>query len=134
VIVADTQSIYWYLTAPERLSTAALAALGSAEDSDGIVVSAWTIPELWMAATRKKGDRAIARGAYELVRATLLDPDTTVQIEPFDERMWPHFEAVSLCLPDPFDAAIVSTALAVGSELVTSDQVIVEASVVSVRW
>jgi PIN domain nuclease of toxin-antitoxin system len=41
---------------------------------------------------------------------------------------------VSLCLPDPFDAAIVSTALAVGSELVTSDQVIVEASVVSVRW
>lgn len=134
MIVADAQSIYWYLIAPHKLTPAALQALGSAEESEGILVSAWTVPELWMAATRKRGDRAVPRPAYELVRAVLVDPETTVRIEPFDERMWPHFEAVSLRLPDPFDVAVVSTALAVGCELVSSDRAIAEAGVVSVVW
>lgn len=134
MIVADTQSIFWYLAAPDRLSPRALEALASAEDSDGIVVSAWTIPELWMAATRKRGSRAIPRGSYELARATLLDRDTTLRIEPFDERMWPHFEEVSLRLADPFDAAVVATARAVGCELVTSDRLIAETGVVPIVW
>jgi len=134
VIVADSQSIYWYLVAPQRLTPVALQALGSAEESEGILVSAWTVPELWMAATRKRGARAVPRPAYELVRTVLVDPETTVRVEPFDERMWPHFEAVSLQLPDPFDAAVVSTALAVRSELVSSDRAIAEANVVSVVW
>jgi hypothetical protein len=46
VIVADSQSIYWYLIDPERLTPVALQALGAAEESEGIVVSAWTVPEL----------------------------------------------------------------------------------------
>ena len=87
-----------------------------------------------MAANRKRGARAVPRPAYELVRTVLVDPETTVRVEPFGERMWPHFEAVSLQLPDPFDAAVVSTALAVGSELVSSDRAIAEANVVSVVW
>jgi PIN domain nuclease of toxin-antitoxin system len=112
MIVADSQSIYWYLARPERLSPAALAALEAAEDGDGIVISAWTVPELWMASTRKRGPRAIPRAAYELTRATLLDPDNAIRVEPFDERMWPHFEVISLELADPFDGARIRLGLA----------------------
>lgn len=90
MIAADSQSIYWYLAQPDRLSPPALVALNAAEDADGIVISAWTVPELWMASTRKRGQRAIPRAAYELVRATLLDPDNAIRVEPFDHRMWPH--------------------------------------------
>lgn len=134
MIAADTQSILWYFAAPDRLPPRALETLTSAEDGEGIVVSAWTVPELWMAATRKHGERAIPRASYELARATLLDPTTTVRVEPFDERMWPHFGEVSLRLADPFDAAIVATARAVGCDLVTSDRRIAETGVVAVVW
>ena len=78
MIVADTHSIYWFLTARERLSSVAREALRAAEDGDGIAVSAWTVPELWMAATRKRGHRAVLPRAYELVKNTLLDPDTSM--------------------------------------------------------
>jgi hypothetical protein len=38
-----------------------------------------------MATTRKRGHRAVPRRAYGLVRATLLDPDTMIRVEPFDQ-------------------------------------------------
>jgi PIN domain nuclease of toxin-antitoxin system len=87
-----------------------------------------------MATTRKRGHRAVPRRAYELVRATLLDPDTMIRVEPFDQRMWPHFEAVSLTLGDPFDSAIVATALALDLPLVSSDGAVAVAGAVPVIW
>lgn len=134
MIAADSQSIYWYLARPDRLSPAALDALDAAEDSDGIVISAWTVPELWMASTRKRGPRAVPRAAYELTRATLLDPGNAIRVEPFDERMWPHFEVVSLELADPFDSAVVATARALAIPLVTSDAAIAKAGLVETVW
>ena len=132
MIAADSQSIYWYLLAQELLPSSALQALRAAEEGDGIVVSAWTVPELWMAASRKRGPRAVPFDDYQLVRTTLLDPDTTVRIEPFDQRMWPHFEVASLALRDPFDSAIVATARALDLELVSSDRAIAESGLVRV--
>jgi PIN domain nuclease of toxin-antitoxin system len=134
MMVADSQSIYWYLAQPDRLSPPALAALDAAEDSDGIIISAWTVPELWMASTRKRGPRAVPRAAYELTRATLLDPGNTIRIEPFDQRMWPHFEVASLELSDPFDSAVVATARALAVPLVTSDRAIAKAGLVETIW
>jgi PIN domain nuclease of toxin-antitoxin system len=129
-IVADSHVIYWYLADPEL----ALEVLGEAEDTDGIVVSAWTVPELWMSATRKAGARSVPRANYELVRAALVDPDTTVTVEPFDVAAWPHFEAAAAVLPDPFDAAIVATARSLGAPLVTRDRAIHAAAVVRTIW
>jgi hypothetical protein len=43
-VVADSHSIYWYLAKPELLSGPALAALGEAEDTDGVVVSGGRFP------------------------------------------------------------------------------------------
>jgi PIN domain nuclease of toxin-antitoxin system len=134
MIAADSQSIYWYLARPDKLSPAALAALDVAEDGDGIAISAWTVPELWMASTRKRGPRAIPRAAYELTRATLLDPGTAIRVEPFDERMWPHFEVASLELADPFDSAVVAMARALAVPLVTSDTAIAKTGLVETIW
>ena len=134
MIVADSQSIYWYLLAPERLTSLAVGALESAEGEDGIMVSAWTVPELWLATSRKRGSKAIPLSAYELVRTTLLDPDTSIHVEPFSQRMWPHFELVSTALRDPFDCAIVATARVLDVPLVSSDIAIAEAGLVQVVW
>jgi hypothetical protein len=98
-VVADSHAIYWYLTSPGELSARALEALGEAEDTGGIVVSSWTVPELWMAATRKYGSRSIPRASYELVRATLLDSANAVDIEAFGLAMWPHFDAFGVTTP-----------------------------------
>ena len=133
-VVADSHAIYWYLTSPGELSGRALEVLGEAEDSDGIVVSAWTVPELWMATTRKHGPRSVPRASYELVQATLLDPDTTVRIEPFGPAMWPHFEVASAVMADPFDSAIVATARTLGVDLVSYDRAVAGAGIVNVIW
>jgi PIN domain nuclease of toxin-antitoxin system len=133
-VVADSHAIYWYLTSPGELSARALEALGEAEETGGIVVSSWTVPELWMAATRKHGSRSIPRASYELVRATLLDSANAVDIEAFGPAMWPHFEAASVAIADPFDAAIVATARALGVDLVSYDRALSAAGIVTVIW
>ena len=52
-VLADTHALYWYLISPDRLSPRSLEVLGQAEDSDGIAVSALTIPELWVSVSRE---------------------------------------------------------------------------------
>ena len=68
------------------------------------------------------------------MRAALVDPDTTVRVTPFDVAAWPHFEAASAVLVDPFDAAIVATARTLGAPLVTRDRAIRAAGVVDAIW
>jgi PIN domain nuclease of toxin-antitoxin system len=133
-VLADSHSIYWYLTDPDQLTDRALEALGEAEETGGVVVSAWSVPELWMASTRKRGARSITGASYELVRAVLVDPEIAVDVEPFGPAMWPHFETVSTVLADPFDSAIVATALALGLEVVTRDRAITDSATVGVIW
>jgi len=85
-VLADTHALYWYLISPGRLSPSSLEVLGQAEDSDGIAVSALTIPELWLSVSRKRGDRAIPRSGY-----ALLDPETALDVVPLDTSAWRHF-------------------------------------------
>lgn len=59
----------------------------------------------------------------------LLDPDTTVTVEPFSTSAWSYFEMASTALADPFDSAIVATARALQLPLVTRDAAIVGAGV-----
>jgi PIN domain nuclease of toxin-antitoxin system len=132
-LVVDSRSIEGYLAKPELLSGPALTVLGEAEDTDGVVVSAWTIPELSDERHPQAGG-SLPRSSYELVRATLVDPTTTRTVEPFGAAMWPHFEAASLVLPDPFDSAIVSPARALRLPLITRDTAVTGARVVEVIW
>lgn len=82
----------------------------------------------------QRGTRAIPRTGYELVRSTLLDPDTAVTVEAFTSAVWPHFETASLRLADPFDGAIVATARALDAPLVSYDAAIAAAHLVDVIW
>lgn len=133
-VVADSHTIYWYLNNPAELSEIALAALGDAEDSDGISVSAITIPELWMASTRKRSERAIPRSGYEIVRTALTNDEFSFSIEPITPAVWRHFEVISQRLPDPMDAIIVATALALDVTLVSRDSKIRQSETVDVIW
>lgn len=98
------------------------------------MVSAWSVPERWMASTRKRGARSITAASYELVRAALVDPDIAVDVEPFGPPNWSHFATFSAVLADPFDSAIVATALALGVEVVTRDRAITDSGTVGVIW
>jgi PIN domain nuclease of toxin-antitoxin system len=61
-------------------------------------------------------------------------PSNAIRVEPFDQRMWPHFEVVSLELSDPFDSAVVATARALAVPLVTSDAAIAKSGLVEIVW
>ena len=102
-VVADSHVIYWYVHQSTRLSDKALRWLGDAETDEGIVVSAVTIPELWMAMTRKRSSNAIQSAGYELVRNLLEDPTVAVSVAPLGPTLWRHFETAAVHLRDPFD-------------------------------
>jgi PIN domain nuclease of toxin-antitoxin system len=133
-VVADSQVVLWYLNAPRKLSEKALRQLEEADQDGCIVVSAVTVPELWMAATRKQGPRAVSKAQYAKLKEALEDPSLAFQIEPLDALLWQHFEEVSLRLQDPFDAMIVATALELDVPLVSADSAIAEAGLVHVVW
>jgi PIN domain nuclease of toxin-antitoxin system len=133
-VLADSHAIYWYIISPDRLSRVALDALTEAEATDGIAVSAVTMPDLWMAATRKRGERAIPHTGYELLRTVLLDPTTALDVAPLDTNAWRHFEALPRSIADPMDGLIVATALALKLPLVSRDSRISEAGVVKMIW
>jgi PIN domain nuclease of toxin-antitoxin system len=97
-------------------------------------VSAATVPEVWMAVTRKHGSRAVAQAEYELLRDTLLAPGITVDVESIGAGLWLYFEEASTRLKDPFDALIVATALQLDAPLVSADKAINEAGLVRVVW
>ena len=92
------------------------------------------MPDLWMAATRKRCARALPRSGYDLLRTALLDPRTALDVTPLDATAWEHFEALPPSIADPMDGLIVATALALGLPLVTRDGRITDAGVVDVVW
>jgi PIN domain nuclease of toxin-antitoxin system len=69
-----------------------------------------------------------------LVGAAMANPTTALTVEPFGAAMWPHFEAASLVLPDPFDGAIVATARTLELPLISRDSAVTDARVVEVIW
>ena len=70
-VVADSPTLLFYLFTPSQLSDRALETLGEAEDSDGVMVSAATLGDLWYS-SHKQGKKALTPGAYESLRTTVL--------------------------------------------------------------
>ena len=130
-VVADSHSLLYYLFTPDRLSEPALEALGDAEDSGGLVVSAATLGDLWYA-SHKIGERALSPGAFESLQATVLDPQNEgLEVAGVDAVTMGHLMSFPLTmLPDPWDRMIVATALHLGVPLVTRDRAITSAGVV----
>ncbi len=133
-VVADSHTLIFYLFEPVRLSELALNALLQAEDSEGIVVSAATIGDLWYA-SHKSGPKSLAPGAFESLRRTLLDPATNFNVAPVLVETMEHFDRVPLVdLGDPFDRFILATAAQLRLPLVTADRAIALTRTVQVIW
>ena len=94
-VVADSHALIFYLFLPDRLTQRALGTLGEAEDSGGVVVSAATLGDLWYA-SHKSGPRALAPGAYESLRRTVLDPATNFEVAGITAETMEHFDRVPL--------------------------------------
>lgn len=133
-VVADSHSLLYYLFTPDQLSDQALEALGTAEDTDGVVVSAATLGDLWYS-SQKIGKRALTPGAFESLRETVLDPESRFEVAALDAETMAYLQSFPLGdLPDPWDRLIVSTAAQYGLPLVTKDRAISAAGVVEVIW
>ena len=133
-VVADSHALIFYLFLPHRLTERALEALGQAEDSEGVVVSAATLGDLWYA-SHKSGPRSLAPGAYESLRHTVLDPATKFEVAAITAETMEHFERVPLAeLADPFDRFILATAAQLRLPLVTADRAVAAAGVAEILW
>ena len=114
------------------MSEPALEALGEAEDSTGIVVSAATLGDLWYA-SHKSGPNSLAPGAFELLRQTVLDPTTNFDVVPITVDTMDYFARVPLIeLADPFDRFILATAAQLCLPLVTADRAMSKTGIVPV--
>lgn len=80
-VVVDSHALVSYLADPEHLSDPALEALLEAENSEGVVVSAATLGDLWYA-SQKTSSRPVAPGVFEHVRGTVLDPSLNFVVYP----------------------------------------------------
>jgi PIN domain nuclease of toxin-antitoxin system len=133
-VVADSQALVRYLVEPTRLSEPALDALLEAEDSDGVIVSAATLGDLWYA-SQKTSSLPVAPGIFEHIRDTLLDPSTNLVLQPISVATMMHFDAVPLNdLRDPFDRFILATAIQLGIPLVSADRAISNTKTAEIIW
>lgn len=133
-VVADSHTLIFYLFVPDRLTGVALDALGEAEDTHGIVVSAATLGDLWYASL-KSGPKSLAPGAFESLRRTVFDPVNNFDVAPISAATMEHFDRVPLVdLADPFDRFILSTAAQLRLPLVTADRAISNTQIVQVIW
>ncbi len=134
-VVADSHSLLYYLFTPDQLSDAALEALGTAEDTDGIVVSAATLGDLWYS-SHKIGKRALTPGAFDLLSSTVLDTSNTgFDVVPVDVPTMLELTGFPLApLRDPWDRMIMATAKHHGLPLVSADRAISALGVVEVLW
>ncbi len=133
-VVADSQALVRYLVDPARLSEPALEALLQAEDSDGVIVSAATLGDLWYA-SQKTSSAPVAPGIFEHIRDTVPDPSTNLVVHPISVATMMHFDSVPLDdLRDPFDRFILATAAQLRIPLVTADRAITKTGMADIIW
>jgi len=133
-VVADSHTLVFLLSYPAKLSERAGNALREAERSDGIVVSAMSLGDIWYS-THKTSSAAIPKGTYEAVCAAVTNPALNFELAPVTAATMRYFDRVPLAeLRDPFDRVILATAADLGLPLVTADKAISKTNVVPIVW
>jgi PIN domain nuclease of toxin-antitoxin system len=110
-----------------------LATLAEAEASEGIVIWVMTPAELWYKANKIRAV-GFLRGDVELIKATVTDPRTRLELQAVTPEIAWRFETVPMELGDPFDRLIVATAVELGIPLVSADKEVAAVGVVDVIW
>jgi PIN domain nuclease of toxin-antitoxin system len=129
-VVADTHAIVWYGGNDPRLTVDATAALEEAEATDGIVVSAATLIDCWYVTQTTQG---LTVAQLDDLEDQLDDPAINIELAAIDRSIFDAYNAVPRSvLADPWDRLIVSTAMAFGLPLVTSDRPITKSGLVPI--
>ena len=130
--VADTHALVWYLKGSQKLSDAAATTLTEAQATEGLVVPAAVLFDLWYVTQTTR-----AFGASEVadIKSTVAQPDNGVELAPIDLPVFNAWETIDRStLTDPWDRLIVATAISMGLMLVTRDEPIKESGLVPTIW
>lgn len=118
-VVADTQSILWFVFNPVRLSPAADAALAAAQTSGGIFISTITLVEVSYLSDKKSFPYA---GAFALLIARVADPAMPVDLMPVTLDVALALHSVPRNeVPDMPDRITSATGVSLGLPIVSSD-------------
>ncbi len=126
--VADTHVLVWYLSGSNQLSQTVRQVLdGAVRDEHQVNIPAIVLAELVMLSEKHSGRFNLSRIVASLrqapgFRLTSLAPEVALRI------------ADLTMLPDIHDRLIVAEALQVAASLLTRDQVIAKAKVVTTIW
>lgn len=130
-IIADTQSVIWYLMGSKKLSLTALNALQTATEANApIYVSVMTLIEITYLLERER----IPIAAETRLQKAIQSPDSAIEIAVVDQLVVDALRQIPVIeIPEMPDRIIAATAKALGVPLVTSDRKI-RASSVSTIW
>lgn len=129
MILLDTHALLWWALDPDQLSPTAAATVAEMETHGGFA-SSISIWELGIKVKRGKLELGIA--IEELVRR--IERSAVVELVPVDATIWLRSLALAWEHRDPADRVIVSTALIKRVPLLTKDDAIRTAGIVSTIW
>ena len=131
-VVADTQTIIWYLRSPEKLSTNAVNALDNALNNDeSIFISAISIVEMNYLVEKNR----IPSSSLEQLLQIIDDPLVNLFVVPLDIPVAKAFTQIPRdIVPEMGDRIIAATSLYVGLPLVTKDHKIRNLSNIQTVW
>lgn len=129
MILLDTHALLWWALDPDQLSERAAAAVADME-RDGGYASSISIWELGVKVQRGKLELPLP--IEELARR--IERSGAVELVAVDTTLWLRSLALRWEHRDPADRVIVSTALAKNVPLLTKDETIRAAGIVTTVW
>lgn len=131
-VAVDTHALIWFLNGSPLLSVDGRFALREAEGSDGIVVSAAVLVDLWYVT---QTTRAFTTEDLDAVRDVVVAESTALELIPVELDVFDVWRGLDRkVLADPWDRLIVATAISEGASLVTKDEMIAESGYVTTVW
>ncbi len=130
MILIDTHIVVWLAFDPKKLSRKGRAAIDEArQNGEGLAIASMSLFELALIATR---------GCIQLsasLESFLQEVETLFIVKPLTGRISARSQTLPATYPkDPIDRIIGATALIEGLSLITADERIRKAKVVSTIW
>jgi PIN domain nuclease of toxin-antitoxin system len=131
-IVADTHTIVWYLSNPEKLSETAIQTLDQASQSGYMIyLSAISVVELKYLTERDRIDITVLNQILKIVKSNI----PSIEIVALDLEISENLSHINRAVvPDMPDRIIAATALSLKLPLVTCDHKIQACTTIQTIW